>query len=86
VTCLLDTSVISALMREDKSMASWLASLSADDLVVTWAIARGEIPLCAGAVGSGTEAERTRRQGREVIASHGEWAQYRDLLRQQFRI
>ena len=40
---LLDTSVISALMRADPGMATWLSSIGADDRVVTCTIARGEI-------------------------------------------
>lgn len=40
---LLDTSAISALMREDARMAAWLASLGPNDLVVTCTIVRGEI-------------------------------------------
>lgn len=43
VTYLLDTSAISALMRADARMASWLSSIGADDRVVVCAIARGEI-------------------------------------------
>ena len=42
MTYLLDTSAISALMREDTPMKSWLASLSSDDVVITCAIVRGE--------------------------------------------
>ena len=40
---LLDTNGISAIMREDARMASWLSSVSPDDRVVTRTIARGEI-------------------------------------------
>ena len=40
---LLDTSAISALMRTDVRMASWLASIGVDDRVVVCAISRGEI-------------------------------------------
>ena len=43
MTYLLDTSVISALMRADPGMATWLSSIGADDRVVTCTIARGEI-------------------------------------------
>jgi len=43
VTYLLDTSAISALMREDRPMASWLASLGSSDLVTTCAIVRGQV-------------------------------------------
>lgn len=40
---LLDTNAISALMRADTALASWLSSLGADERVVTCAIVRGEI-------------------------------------------
>ena len=40
---LLDTNAISAVMRADARMASWLSSIGADDRVVTCTIARGEI-------------------------------------------
>ena len=40
---LLDTNAISALMRADVRMASWLSSIGADDRVVICTIARGEI-------------------------------------------
>ena len=40
---LLDTSVISALMRADARMATWLSSIGVDDRVATCTIARGEI-------------------------------------------
>ena len=40
---LLDTNAISALMRADFRMASWLSSIGADDRVVICTITRGEI-------------------------------------------
>ena len=40
---LLDTNAISALMRADPRMASWLSSIGADDRVVICTISRGEI-------------------------------------------
>jgi predicted nucleic acid-binding protein len=43
VIYLLDTSVISALMRADARMATWLSSIGVDDRVATCTIARGEI-------------------------------------------
>jgi predicted nucleic acid-binding protein len=43
VIYLLDTSAISALMRADSRMASWLSSIGADDRVVMCTISRGEI-------------------------------------------
>jgi predicted nucleic acid-binding protein len=43
VIYLLDTNAISALMRADVRMASWLSSIGADDRVVVCTITRGEI-------------------------------------------
>jgi predicted nucleic acid-binding protein len=43
VIYLLDTSAISALMREDSRMLLWLASLQSDDRLITCTIVRGEI-------------------------------------------
>jgi predicted nucleic acid-binding protein len=43
VIYLLDTSAISALMRADFRMASWLSSIEPDDRVVMCTISRGEI-------------------------------------------
>jgi predicted nucleic acid-binding protein len=43
VIYLLDTNAISALMREDPRMASWLSSIRPDDRVVICTITRGEI-------------------------------------------
>ena len=43
MTYLLDTNAISALMRADARMASWLASIGADDRVAICTIVRGEI-------------------------------------------
>jgi predicted nucleic acid-binding protein len=43
VIYLLDTNAISALMRADTRIASWLSSVRADDRVVVCTIARGEI-------------------------------------------
>ena len=40
---LLDTNAISALMRADARMASWLSSIGGDDSVVTCTVTRGEI-------------------------------------------
>jgi len=43
VVYLLDTNAISALMRADFRMASWLSSIEPDDRVVICTISRGEI-------------------------------------------
>jgi tRNA(fMet)-specific endonuclease VapC len=43
VIFLLDTNAISALMREDGRMGSWLSPVRTDDRVVPCAIVRGEV-------------------------------------------
>jgi predicted nucleic acid-binding protein len=43
VIYLLDTTAISALIREDKRMASWLSFFRVDDRVVICTITGGEI-------------------------------------------
>jgi predicted nucleic acid-binding protein len=43
VIYLLDTSAVSALMRADTRMATWLSSLGVDDRVAICTIARGEV-------------------------------------------
>jgi len=43
VIYLLDTNAISALMRAEPRMASWLSSIGADDRVAICTITRGEI-------------------------------------------
>ena len=43
MTYLLDTSAISAIMRGDGKMASWLSSVGTDDRVVVCPVTRGEI-------------------------------------------
>ena len=61
---LLDTSAISALMRADSRMASWLASIGLDDRVVICTISRGEILLGLERLASGirrTEVEKKIR-------------------------
>ena len=40
---LLDTNAISALMRADVRMASWLSSIGVDDRLLLCTIVRGEI-------------------------------------------
>jgi predicted nucleic acid-binding protein len=43
VIYLLDTNAVSALMRADSRMASWLSSIGVDDRVAICTIARGEV-------------------------------------------
>lgn len=50
---LLDTNAISALMREDPRMVSWLSSVQPDDRVVTCSIVRGEILFGLGRLPQG---------------------------------
>ncbi len=50
---LLDTNAISALMREDTRMGSWLSSLLADDRAVINTITRGEILFGLGRLPQG---------------------------------
>jgi predicted nucleic acid-binding protein len=64
VTFLLDTSAISALLREDPSFSRWLASIRPEDEVVTCAIVRGEILF-----GLARLAEGRRRIDLEAKAS-----------------
>ena len=50
---LLDTNAISALMRKDTRMGSWLSSLLADDRAVINTITRGEILFGLGRLAQG---------------------------------
>jgi predicted nucleic acid-binding protein len=43
VTYLLDTNAVSALMRPDERMSSWISSIERDDRVVMCTIAGGEV-------------------------------------------
>jgi predicted nucleic acid-binding protein len=43
VTYLLDTSAISAIMRADGKLSSWLFSVGTGDRIVVCPVARGEI-------------------------------------------
>ena len=50
---LLDTNVVSALMREDPRMATWLSSTSPDDRLLICAVVRGEILFGLGKLAPG---------------------------------
>jgi len=63
VIYLLDTNAISALMREDARMASWLSSFRVDNRVVICTTTRGEILF-----GFGKLAQGRRRADLEVKA------------------
>ena len=68
---LLDTNVMSGLMRADARLASWLSSVGADDRVVICAITRGEILFGLEMLAQGrrrTELEGKARQFFEVFA------------------
>ena len=63
MTYLLDTNVVSDLMRGDLRIANWLEALPEDDLVVTCTIVRGEILF-----GLARLAESKRRTDLEIKA------------------
>ena len=64
---LLDTSAISALMRADSRMASWLSSIGVDDRVVICTISRGEILFGLERLASGMRRTGPRREGQEPV-------------------
>ena len=70
VTYLLDTSAISALMREDPRMSSWLASLESDDRLVTCAIVRGEILFGLERLPEGQRRTVAGREGSQRVFVH----------------
>jgi predicted nucleic acid-binding protein len=69
VTYLLDTSVISALMRADPGMATWLSSIGADDRVVTCTIARGEILFGLERLAPGRRRTELEGKARKLFAA-----------------
>jgi predicted nucleic acid-binding protein len=68
VTHLLDTSAISALMRADARMASWLSSIGADDRVVVYAITRGEILFGIKRLATGRRRAELKGKAERVFA------------------
>jgi predicted nucleic acid-binding protein len=69
VIYLLDTSVISALMRADPAMATWLSSIGADDRVVTCTIARGEIQFGLERLAPGRRRTDLEGKARKLFAA-----------------
>ena len=66
---LLDTSVISALMRADARMATWLSSIGADDCVVICTIARGEILFGLERLAQGRRRTELEGKARKLFAA-----------------
>jgi len=67
---LLDTNVMSGLMREDARLESWLSSIGVDDRVVICSITRGEILFGLERLAQGrrrTELEEKALQFFEVL-------------------
>ena len=69
MTFLLDTNAISALIREDARMASWLSSLRPEDRVVACAIARGEILFGLGRLAQGRRRAALDAKARKLFSS-----------------
>ena len=66
---LLDTNVISALMRADVRMETWLSSLSADDRIVLCTIARGEILFGLERLAQGRRRTELEGKARKLFAA-----------------
>jgi tRNA(fMet)-specific endonuclease VapC len=65
---LLDTSAISALMREDARIGSWLSSVETDSYIVTCTIARGEILFGLGKLASGRRRGELEQKAQKLFA------------------
>ena len=65
---LLDTSVISSLMRADARMATWISSIGAGDRVVTCTIARGEILFGLERLAPGRRRTELEEKARKLFA------------------
>ena len=66
---LLDTNAISAVMRADTQMASWLSSLRADDRVVISTISRGEILFGLGRLPRGRRRADLEAKAQKLFAA-----------------
>lgn len=66
---LLDTNAISLLMREDESVARWLASVEADDRLVTCTITRGEILFGLGRLAQGKRRTDLETKAQQLFAA-----------------
>ena len=69
MTYLFDTSAISALMREDPSMITWLATRGADDLVIICAIVRGEILIGPERLAAGRRRDELEGKAAELFGA-----------------
>jgi predicted nucleic acid-binding protein len=69
VTFLLDTNAISALMREDPAMASWLSNFSPNDRLVTCSIVRGEILFGLARLPRGQRRAVLEAKAEELLAA-----------------
>ena len=68
MTYLLDTSAISALMRADPRMESWLSSIGLEDRVVISTIARGEILFGLERLALGRRRTELREKAERLFA------------------
>jgi predicted nucleic acid-binding protein len=69
VLFLLDTNVISGLMKMDQALSAWVASLGADDRLVTCKIARGEILFGIRRLPEGRRRSELENKAQRVLAS-----------------
>jgi len=69
VTYLLDTNAISAIMREDARMASWLSSVGTGDQVVVCPVARGEILFGLERLAAGKRRTELELKARKLFAA-----------------
>ena len=60
---------ISALMREDARMASWLSSVGPEDLIVTCPIARGEILFRSGKLAQGRRRTQLEEKAHKLFSA-----------------
>jgi predicted nucleic acid-binding protein len=68
VLYVLDTNAISALMRTEARMASWLASIGADDRVVICTVTRGEILFGLERLAQGRRRTELEGKARKLFA------------------
>jgi predicted nucleic acid-binding protein len=68
VIYLLDTNALSALMREDARMTSWLLSITADDRVIICTIVRGEIVFGLHRLAPGRRRAELEEKARKLFA------------------
>jgi predicted nucleic acid-binding protein len=69
VTYLLDTNAISAIMRADGKMASWLSSVGTGDRVVVCPVARGEILFGLERLAAGRRRTELEMKAQKLFAS-----------------